>query len=68
MRPCTIAAMLAPVLLTGCCLTGRCLTGLYGDDEFQHYVQRTDAMTMSSGDVEYFQVVLDGGWEACRQC
>ena len=52
MRPWTIAAMLATILLTGCCLRGRCLSGLNGDDEFQHYVQRIDAMTMSSGDAK----------------
>ena len=27
-------------------------SGLWGDDEFQHYVQRNDRMTMSSGDAK----------------
>lgn len=52
MRPHTIGTMLATILLTGCCLSGRCLTGLQGDDEFQAYVQRIDAIRTSSGDAK----------------
>jgi hypothetical protein len=50
MRTLTTVVVLTSVLLAGCCLRHRCVSGLYGDDEFQQYVQRIDQMRMSSGD------------------
>ena len=47
----TIAAILRLVMFGGCWWWGEC-SGLWGDDEFQHYVQRSDRMTMSSGDAK----------------
>jgi hypothetical protein len=47
----TIAAILRFVMLGGCWWWGEC-SGLWGDDEFQLYIQRSDRMTMSSGDAK----------------
>jgi hypothetical protein len=47
----TIAAILRLVMFGGCWWWWEC-SGLWGDDEFQHYVQRSDRMTMSSGDAK----------------
>jgi hypothetical protein len=35
----------------GCWWWSEC-SGLWGNDEFQHYVQRTDRMTMTGGDAK----------------
>lgn len=43
---------LTSVLLAGCCLKSPCQSGLYGDDEFQQYVQRIDQIRTSSGDAK----------------
>jgi hypothetical protein len=47
----TIAAILRLVMFGGCWWWAEC-SGLWGDDEFQRYVQRSDRMTMSSGDAK----------------
>jgi hypothetical protein len=46
-----IAAILRVVMFGGCLWWGEC-NGLWGDDEFQHYLQRSDRMTESSGDAK----------------
>ncbi len=46
-----IAAILRLVMFGGCWWWWEC-SGLWGDDEFQRYVQRTDRMTTSSGDAK----------------
>jgi hypothetical protein len=50
-RPDTIAAILRLVMFGGCWWWWEC-NGLWGDDEFSRYVQRTDRITMSSGDAK----------------
>ena len=40
-----IALMLMALMLSGC-------SGLWGDDEFERYSQRTDKITMSAGDAK----------------
>lgn len=52
MRTWMTAVVLASGLLAGCCQKSPCLSGLYGDDEFQQYVQRIDSVRMSSGDAK----------------
>jgi hypothetical protein len=47
----TIAVILRLVMAGGCWWWAEC-DGLWGFDEFQHYVQRSDRMTMSSGDAK----------------
>lgn len=47
----TIAAILRLVMFGGCWWWGEC-SGLWGDDEFQNYVRRSDRMTTSSGDAK----------------
>jgi hypothetical protein len=47
----TLAAILRVVMFGGCWWWSSC-SGLWGDDEFQHYVQRSDRMTMTSGDAK----------------
>jgi hypothetical protein len=46
-----LAALLRIVMFGGCWWFGEC-SGLWGDDEFQRYAQRSDRMTMSSGDAK----------------
>ena len=46
-----IAIILRLVMFGGCWWWWEC-SGLWGDDEFQHYAQRTDRMTMTSGDAK----------------
>jgi hypothetical protein len=45
-----IALMLMAPILSGC-------SGLWGDDEFERYTQRTDAITMSAGDAKSVNAV-----------
>lgn len=47
----TIAAIIRLVMFGGCWWWWEC-NGLWGDDEFQRYVQRSDRMTTSSGDAK----------------
>jgi hypothetical protein len=47
----TIAVILRLVMTGGCWWWAEC-DGLWGFDEFQHYVQRGDRMTMSSGNAK----------------
>src|SRR5262249_46453899 len=47
----TLAAILRLVMFGGCFWFGEC-NGLWGDDEFQAYVRRSDRMTMTSGDAK----------------
>jgi hypothetical protein len=46
----TIAAILAALAVGGC-------SGLWGNDEFERYSQRTDAITMSAGDAKEVNAV-----------
>ncbi len=46
----TIASMLAALSVGGC-------SGLWGDDEFERYTQRTDSITMSAGDAKQVNAV-----------
>jgi len=41
----TIASILGAFMVAGC-------SGLWGDDEFERYSQRTDSVTMSAGDAK----------------
>src|SRR5262245_4160725 len=45
MRLLTLASILAALLAGGC-------SGLWGDDEFERYAQRTDRITLSAGDAK----------------
>ncbi len=45
----TIVAILRVVMFGGCWWWAQC-DGLWGNDEFQRYVYRSDRMTMTSGD------------------
>jgi hypothetical protein len=47
----TLAAIVRVVMFGGCWLFGEC-SGLWGNDEFQRYVQRSDRMTMTGGDAK----------------
>jgi len=47
----TIAVILRLVMFGGCWWWWEC-SGLWGDDEFQRYAERSDRMTMSSGDAK----------------
>jgi hypothetical protein len=46
-----IAVILRLLMFGGCFWWWEC-SGLWGDDEFQRYAQRTDRMTMTSGDAK----------------
>jgi hypothetical protein len=52
----TFAAIFRVILFGGCWWWWSC-SGLWGDDEFQHYVQRNDRMTMTSGDAKEVNAV-----------
>jgi hypothetical protein len=45
MRPFTFASILAALLVGAC-------SGLWGDDELERYLQRTDRITLSAGDAK----------------
>jgi hypothetical protein len=45
-----IASMLAALMVGAC-------SGLWGNDEFERYTQRTDAITMSAGDAKQVNAV-----------
>jgi hypothetical protein len=45
MRSFTLASILTALALGGC-------SGLWGDDEFERYAQRTDRITLSAGDAK----------------
>jgi hypothetical protein len=47
----TIAAILRLVMFGGCFWWGNC-SGLWGDDEFQRYIQRSDTITPNGGDAK----------------
>src|SRR5690242_21014885 len=47
----TLAAIFRVVLFGGCWIFGEC-SGLWGNDEFQRYLQRNDRMTMTGGDAK----------------
>jgi len=47
----TLATILRLVMFGGCFWFGEC-NGLWGDDQFEAYVRRTDRMTMTSGDAK----------------
>jgi hypothetical protein len=51
MRFGTIASMLAALMVGGCS------SGLWGDDEFERYSQRTDSITMSAGNAKSVNAV-----------
>lgn len=53
----TLVAILRLVMLGGCFWFGGECSGLWGDDEFQAYVRRTDRMTMTSGDAKEVNAV-----------
>src|SRR5450759_120612 len=46
----TIASILGALMVAGC-------SGLWGDDEFERYSQRTDSITMSAGDAKEVNAV-----------
>ncbi len=46
----TIASILGAFMVAGC-------SGLWGDDEFERYSQRTDSITMSAGDAKEVNAV-----------
>jgi hypothetical protein len=46
-----IAAILRLVMFGGCFWWGNC-SGLWGDDEFQRYIQRSDRITPNGGDAK----------------
>jgi hypothetical protein len=52
----TLAAIFRVILFGGCWWWWSC-SGLWGDDEFQHYIQRNDRMTMTSGDAKEVNAV-----------
>jgi hypothetical protein len=52
----TIAAVVRLLMFGGCWWWWEC-NGLWGDDEFQRYVQRTDRITMSAGDAKEVNAV-----------
>ena len=47
----TIAAILRLVMFGGCFWWGNC-SGLWGDDEFQRYIERSDRITPNGGDAK----------------
>jgi len=53
----TLVAILRLVMFGGCFWFGGECSGLWGDDEFQAYVRRTDRMTMTSGDAKEVNAV-----------
>jgi hypothetical protein len=52
----TLAAIVRVVMFGGCFWFGEC-SGLWGFDEFQPYVRRSDRMTMTSGDAKEVNAV-----------
>jgi len=52
----TLAAIVRLVMFGGCWWWWEC-NGLWGNDEFQRYVQRSDRMTTSSGDAKEANIV-----------
>ena len=52
----TIAVILRLVMFGGCWWWWEC-NGLWGDDEFQRYAQRSDRMTMNSGDAKEVNIL-----------
>ena len=52
----TFAAIVRLVMFGGCWWWWDC-SGLWGDDEFHRYVQRTDRITMSGGDAKEVNAV-----------
>jgi len=52
----TIAAIVRLVMFGGCWWWWEC-NGLWGNDEFQRYVQRSDRMTTSSGDAKEVNIL-----------
>jgi hypothetical protein len=46
----TIGSILGTLMVAGC-------SGLWGDDEFERYTQRTDSITMSAGDAKEVNAV-----------
>jgi hypothetical protein len=52
----TLASIIRAILFGGCWWWSSC-SGLWGDDEFQHYIQRSDRMTMTSGDAKEVNAV-----------
>jgi len=52
----TLAAIVRLVMFGGCWWWWEC-NGLWGNDEFQRYVQRSDRMTTSSGDAKEVNIV-----------
>jgi hypothetical protein len=52
----TFAAIVRLVMFGGCWWWWEC-NGLWGDDEFHRYVERTDRITMSSGDAKEVNAV-----------
>ena len=52
-RVCAFAVMLPALLLGGCYQSG-----LWGNDEFERYVQRVDAVTISAGDAKEVNRVM----------
>jgi hypothetical protein len=52
----TLATIFRVILFGGCWWWWSC-SGLWGDDEFQHYIQRSDRMTMTSGDAKEVNAV-----------
>ena len=53
----TLVAILRLVMFGGCFWFGGECSGLWGNDEFQAYVRRTDRMTMTSGDAKEVNAV-----------
>ncbi len=51
-----LAAILRLVMFGGCWWWAQC-DGLWGNDEFQRYVMRSDRMTMTSGDAKEVNAV-----------
>jgi hypothetical protein len=47
----TIAAILRLVMFGGCWWWGNC-SGLWGDDEFQRYIERSDTITPNGGNAK----------------
>jgi hypothetical protein len=52
----TIAAVVRLLMFGGCWWWWEC-NGLWGDDEFQRYVERSDRITMSAGDAKEVNAV-----------
>jgi len=52
----TLTAIVRLVMFAGCWWWWEC-NGLWGNDEFQRYVQRSDRMTTSSGDAKEVNIL-----------